>query len=57
MRLEGTHTKQAQKWNTFEDMELYGTQKEEWELSANKPLQRMLSNGATVFKRLKTMIL
>ncbi len=25
-------------WNTYEDMELYGILKEEWEQSANKPM-------------------
>ena len=38
MRLEGTRRKYVQKWNTYEDMELYGILKEEWEQSANKLL-------------------
>ena len=38
MRLEGTRRKHVQKWNTYEDMELYGILKEEWEQPANKLL-------------------
>jgi hypothetical protein len=52
MRLEGTRRKHVQKWNTYEDMELYGILKEEWEQSANKWLQRTFSNGVIVLKRL-----
>ena len=47
MAHEGTRRQYVKKWDNFEDMEMYGVLKVEWEKTVNKSLNTEASNAGT----------